>query len=57
MSPSTLGGGIDSASSSTLMLSSSRNQVWINLPGFKIADIQLGQPKRHILIQDGQSIG
>ena len=45
VSPSTSGGGgIDASSSSILMLSSSRNQVWVNLPESKIANIQLGQP-------------
>ena len=44
VSPSISGsGGVDSSSSSILMLSSSRNQVWVNLPESKIADIQLGQ--------------
>ena len=44
VSPSISGsGGIDSSSSSILMLSSSRNQVWVNLPESQIADVELGQ--------------
>ncbi|MEO0352020.1 MAG: efflux RND transporter periplasmic adaptor subunit [Cyanobacteria bacterium P01_A01_bin.15] len=44
VSPSMSGSGsIDSSSSSILMFSSSRNQVWVNLPESRIADVQLGQ--------------
>ncbi|MEO0395167.1 MAG: efflux RND transporter periplasmic adaptor subunit [Cyanobacteria bacterium P01_A01_bin.137] len=44
VSPSISGsGGVDSSSSSILMLSSSRNQVWVNLPESQIADVELGQ--------------